>query len=531
MKESGINYFFTKLELDTGSFSIMYLFEEGSGTNINSVSGAYSGFSGTLSNSSNFWTKPGSGFFSGNTITINNASGLNSTNWTKIFIFEKINTNDCILYDSLSGSSGYRIGITKTNKPYFESFNQEPIIATSSNNYSSKNLLAVSYLTNFVTFGLYNFNSQKLETESFNYPFEINNSYNCKLGNNITGYIDLFIYYNSYLSPQVIGQWCSGVYVRKTGTAYETYTICNTGITGYQEITFIETGITGYSINPSGDEGRDYFTGAFPLNYNEVQLTGIISSGIIYSGVIGTNCEIITGSQIDSLEFLTGYASSFNMEKIQIFDYICLSDKVKLSYDYTPFNDIYNKFGIRNYSGYLLSEQYDTGFIDLFYNGVGQSNFGWITTGDFIIISGAIYNDLAFFDIKSGNKLVFQVTGGLTGYSFNYSGQEIYLNGVNLISGEDFVLNNGIVNITNLNTGITGYIFEYPIVLNFQTGNTGMKILQGFQRNTSNIYLNGIRQPNKLAYIESAKFDLLSGTYFNYSGVESIYDNTDLYWE
>ena len=140
-------------------------------------------------------------------------------------------------------------------------------------------------------------------------------------------------------------------------------------------------------------------------------------------------------------------------------------------------------------------------------------------------------NDLATFDLKSGNKNIFTVTGGLTGFAFSYSGQEIFLNGVNLVSGYDFVLNGGILNLTSQNTGISGYIFEYPIVLTPRTGTSPMITGSLFWRNTSNIYLNGVRQPNYRTYIEGGIFDMLSGQSFNNSNLIELYDNDDFYWE
>ena len=131
MKESGINYFYSNLGMDTGAFAVYYTFEDNAGTNVASVSGGQSGYSGTLNSAAGFWTSPGSGHFSGTTLTINNASGLDSPGWTKVFSYEKTSVEPCILFDSLSGSSGCRIGVNKANKPYFQTYNTEPVVATS----------------------------------------------------------------------------------------------------------------------------------------------------------------------------------------------------------------------------------------------------------------------------------------------------------------------------------------------------------------------------------------------------------------
>lgn len=532
MKETGINYFYNNLELETGNWGIFYTFEEAAGTNIASISGAQSLYSGTLNSETNFWTKPGSGFFSGTQLTVNNTSGLQSETWTKIFVFEKVNTNEAILFNSLNNNSGHKIGITPTNKLYFESYNQQPIIATSTNNYSSKNAVSVSYLTNYVTFGYYNFNSKEMESESFDYPFEVAQSNSWVIGGQFTGYLDYFLHFTQYQSPSVIGQLLSGLWAYPTGTSYPVVTNCVTGITGYQDIFVGLTGVTGYSVSPGGDEGRDYYTGAFPTFHTETASTGYISSGMYSSGVSGVNCYPITGTTPTTLFLnLTGYASSFGMEKIQLFTPIDTGDITKASYSFAPFEHIYNKIGQRSYSGYLLEDSYTTGQINLFYNGVGQANSGWSMTGDYLIITGATAGDIATFDLKVGNKQMFDVTGGLTGFSFNYSGQEIFLNGVNLVSGYDYILDAGTLNLTSRATGISGYIFEYPIVLAFNTGSFSMQTGSKFWRNTSNVYLNGVRQQKDSLYIEGATFDLLSGNSFSYNDVINVYNNSDLFWD
>lgn len=531
MKESGISFFFNELTLNSGDWGVYYTFEAGAGTNIPSVSGAQSGYSGTLSSASSFWIKGGSGYSSGTTISINNASGLHSEGWTKLFVYEKINIDDCVLFNSLIGTSGHRIGITRANRPYFESFNVEPIVAASTINYSSKNVLSVSYLPNSVTLGLFNFNAKAIESQEFNYPFQVTRSDSQTLGGQFTGWWDQYIHYTSYLSPNVIGQWCSGFFARPTGYGSVVTTICTTGVTGYQDIIVGETGVTGYLTTPGGDEGQGIYTGAFPLFHTTTVLTGYLSTGLFSSGLSGIVCYPTTGAPGPLYEYLTGYASSFGMQKIQLFSSVQNGDITKVSWDYTPFNDIYNVPSLRQYSGYQMPSSYPSGLLNLYWNGVAQGGSGWSVTGTYLVISGALVGDSATFDLKSGNKQSFNVTGGLTGFAFSYSGQEIYLNGINLISGYDYVLAAGTLNLTSVNTGINGIIFEYPIVLAARTGQITLATGTPFGRDTSNIYLNGVRQEEYYMYLEGAIFDLLSGQFFSYSGVENIYDGNQLYWE
>lgn len=531
MKESGINWAYSTLALPTGAFGVYYTFEAGAGTNIPSVSGGQSGFSGTLSSATNFWPKAGSGYSSGTSISINNASGLDTETWTKIFVYEKVDVNDCVLFDSLIGGSGHRIGLTKANKLYFESFNGEPITASFDNNLSSKNVVAVSYLTNLVTFGLFNFNAQVLESQSFTYPFQVTRSDAQTLGGQFTGWWDQYIHLTQYQSPEVIGQLCSGFFARPTGIGFAIDTVCTTGVTGYQNVVVGQTGITGYSMTVGGDQGRDYYTGAFPLFHMTTPMTGYLSSGLYSSGVSGSVCYPVTGDPTILLEYLTGYASSFGMQKVQLFTPLISTDLVKSSWDLTPFNDIYNRVGQPSYSGFLIAQEYPTDLLNLYLNGIGQAGSGWSVTGTYLFVTGTSISDVATFDLKSGDKKSYPVAGGQTGFLFPFSGQEIYLNGVNQISGYDYVVTGSLVNLTARATGINGDIFEYPIVLTPRTGNSTLVTGGPFSRSTSNEYLNGVRQQLGSLYIEGGTYDLLSGNQFTYSGVTPIYGDDNLYWE
>ena len=385
-------------------------------------------------------------------------------------------------------------------------------------------------MPNYLNIGYYNFNSKSVESESFDYDFELNQSNDWKLGGG-TGYIDYFIYLNQYQSSEVLAQLMSGFWARPTGVGYETETYYTTGLSGYQDIFVGETGITGYIVTPGGDEGRDFYTGAFPTFNSQTYLTGYISSGIYSSGVVVVQTTIVTGDEIDLLENLTGYASSFGMEKVQAFDCVDSADILKINVDRTLFNDFYNKSAIRTFDSFQLPSFYESGSISLFYNGLAQWKTGWFTSGNYLNIDGSELSDLAFFDVKSGDYKLFDVTGGLTSFNIPYSGQQIYLNGLNLISGYDFTCAGTLLTITARNTGINGYIFEYPHVLSPQTGNSSNFTLSKFSRNSSSLYFNGLRQKNKFDYLEGASVDLLSGNYYNNSGIQTIYNDNNLYWE
>lgn len=529
MKESGLNYFHWALGLSSGTFGVLYTFEEGAGVLLNSVSGAQSQFSGVLGSATNFWSSPGSGFFSGSAAQISNASGLDSTSWTKIFVFEKSNVNPIVLFDSLSPLSGHRIGINHANKPYLETINVQPMVAASSNDYSSKNVVTFSYLPNYLTIGYFDFNARALESETFSLPFEMTRSDNQQLCPSFTGWMDYYLHFTEYMSPQVQTQLLSGLFARPTGTGFLTSTVCTTGITGYVNVFVGLTGITGYAITPSGDEGQGYYTGWFPLGHSDSPLTGYLSSGLMPSGLTGSTCYTTTGGTTILFEVLTGYAASFGMEKINLFSYVEPTDLIKSAVSYAPFDDRYNKFPTAGYSGYLIDPTYGTGILDVFFNGVGQGTSGWAISNSYLFVSGAGTNDAVIFDLASGDKNTYPVTG--TVFAFNYSGQELYLNGINLASGRDFTVGAGSITLTNAQTGISGYISEYPVVLAPTTGVYALWTGVRFWRDTSNLYFNGVRQLKDLEYVEGAIFDLLSGNSFNPASCGIVYDDNDNYWE
>lgn len=529
MKESGLNYFHWALGLSSGTFGVFYTFEEGAGVQLNSISGGQSQFSGVLGSAASFWGSPGSGFFSGGGAQVANASGLDSTSWTKIFVFEKTSVNPVVLFDSLSSTSGHRIGLTHANKPYLETINTQPMVAASSNDYSSKNAVTFSYLPNYLTIGYFNFNSKTVEAETFGLPFEMVRSDNQRLCPSFTGWMDYYLHFTEYMSPQVQGQLLSGLFARPTGTGFLVSTSCVAGITGTVNVFVGLTGITGYSITPSGDEGQGYYTGWFPLGHGDSPLTGYLSSGFFPSGLTGTVCYTTTGAAGVLYEFLTGYAASFGMEKVNLFAYVEPTDLVKSAVGYVPFSDRYNKVPTAGYSGYLVAPGYDTGILDIFFNGVAQGTTGWALLNSYLFVSGAANSDAVTFDLASGDKKSYAVTG--TGFVFSYSGQELYLNGVNLASGRDFVAGAGFISLTNAQTGVSGYLFEYPVVLAATTGAYSLWTGLRFSRNTSAVYLNGVCQLKDQEYTEGAVFDLLSGNSFNPLSCAIVYDDNGNYWE
>jgi hypothetical protein len=535
-KESGLNYFFQNQGLFSSTWDILYTFEAGAGTLINSISGAQSQFSGVLQNTANFWQKPGSGFFNGSPITIQNASGLYSPAWTMVFVYEKTTNNGGILFSSLNGTSGFQIGITDTNKPYFQTNNNGQIIVSSLNNYGSKNAVSFSYLPNYIGIGNYNFTSQTLEQEGFINNYNFTESDNWQLAPSWTGYMDYFMYFEQYYDGNVLNTLLSGLYNYPTGTGYNIQINCVTGIiTGFQNTVIVNTGITGYIVTYNTGTGYTDYSGIFPPSTTQTPLTGILNSGLLSSGVTGNICYSTTGSQIILFSVLSGYVSSFGMDKLQLFTPIAKNDIIKNSASFALYDNNYNIPTIPGYSGFYINSNSNIvsgNQINMFLNGIAQSTQGWFLSGNNLLMTGVNNSEVLYIDNKVGNQNIFAATSGIISFPFNYSGQEIFFNGINLISGADYVNNGTGITLINNITGITGYIFEYPIVLVFQTGNYSEITGQRFDRGTSNVYLNGVRQGLGSDYVEGSAFDLFSGNYFNNSQnyLRFIYSDTNNFW-
>lgn len=525
-KGSGINYFIDQVGV-SDLVKVFYTFESGQ-TYVPSVSGGNSLYSGLVNgNTSVFWQKPGSGFFSGTYLTVN---GFESDSFLNLFSFEVFSTGKQLICSNLDDTSGYEIGLNDAHKAYFRSrLNGVDVYATSNANISSKNLISVGYVTNNVEIGYYNFNSKKFETESFNQSFgNVKSNKQFVIGSGFTGYIDYFLNFDLFLSSDSLSQIASGWAFIPTGYTYQTEEICTQKITGYAPINYIKTGFVGYSGSILAADGVGDFTGAFPSSSTGFLVTGIVESGIIQSGLSHQECVTVTGAREVAYQVLTGYAKSFGMDKVFIANYLDNKDLVKVEREYGVFRDFYNKKLLPINSGFYSELNANTGF-NLFLNGVGITNSGVyfnqniVSSQDFSILDEIIY------DIGSGSKHYYQT--GFNSLAFNYIGQQIYLNGQNLISGDGFTVNGGALSIIGGYTGISGVVFEFPVSLPFETGSKYVWTGQRFARNGALVFLNGIRQIHGEDYLEGSNYDLLKSNNFNEYNNFVIYDNEGTFWE
>jgi hypothetical protein len=528
-KGSGINYFINEVGV-SDLVRFFYTFESGQ-THVPSISGGIPLYSGLINGDTGvFWSKPGSGLFSGTYLTVTE-TGLGSEYFTNLFSFELVNTGKQLLISTLENGSGYEIGLNDAQKLYFRGqSNGANVYATSNINLSSKNLISIGYLTNNVELGYYNFNSKSFETESFNQDFGlIRNDNKFVIGSGFTGYIDYFVNFNLLVGADSLSQLASGWAFIPTGYTYETETVCTDRITGYGQVPYVTTGFVGFSGQVLSSNGANDFTGAFPITATGYQVTGIVESGYTLGALSTQECITYTGAQITLYDTLTGYASSFGMDKVLVINYLDTADLVKVEKDYTPFNDLYNKNLTLIETGFYSQETLSSGRDNLYLNGVAITNSGISYSGQIITSDQFSNPDEAIYDSKEGDKRVYLT--GFNSLAFTYSGQQIFLNGQNLVSGDGFVVNGGALTITGQSTGISGVVFERPISLSYETGSSYLWTGRKFSRWASLVFLNGIRQELREDYLEGSNYDLLKGNSFNEYNNNMLYSAEGNFWD
>jgi hypothetical protein len=192
----------------------------------------------------------------------------------------------------------------------------------------------------------------------------------------------------------------------------------------------------------------------------------------------------------------------------------------------TPFNDNFNISPTNLYTGFYFQDGFYSGNLNCWLNGLVMPDSGFSQSQNFLWNNDFGGTDELIVDFISGNKSFY--TG--SPYSVSYTGQEIYLNGVMLLSGVDFSMVSNTLIVTGKNTGVSGVISTIPIRSSFVTG-SGYLFTGKLQKNSSRLFLNGVRQKLGNDYIEGSKFDLLTGNNYNEYNNISFYDSDGTFWE
>ncbi len=563
---SGFLFLYDALGLDRDSYRVHYRFEQ-SGV-INNSAPDFPQLSGVLSSIGNFFSHSETGFFTGQALNIQNATGLSSDFWTHIFLLEKTGAGKGVLFDSLQTGeiySGYSIGINDNNRLYFESYDSSgPFSRTSNLVLGKRNLVAVTKTNNLLSFYSSDFNNDNILADSFiiNGNFVLPSSKGT-IGTGLsqtiertpfTGYLDEYIYINDALSPFTLKTLFSGLcsnYVLTSGTVsgFNTLEITgySTGITGVTGVTGFSTQITGSGLDP-------FSTGTYQFFYGNVGLTGYITSGLKITPLTGFVAHNLTGDNIQTLTFNTGLAKSFVLDEVSFIKKITKEDISTLSV--MPYHTVLNKEGGYNLveGKFQLDDSYEDSVIQIYLNGVSQISTGYAVTGNFygsgvqlsgdyrldgfLIDSTGFFkdNDVLVFDLISGQKRRILVQNPfLSGQENLVPGTDhVFFNGILLISGMDYDLtSSGSFRWqTDQYSTTTGALSTF-IVPSGTVTDTGrfFNTISNLYRKSSQLYLNGQRQHLNENYLENSALDLINQSGIFDTTLISIYNNQQNFFE
>ncbi len=567
----GFLYYYDLLGLPRESLKLHYRFDDVSGVAIANNAPNFPQISGRLSSIGNFFNKSGSGFFTGQSIFVNNATGLPAEFWSHLFIFEKTGSGRGIFFDSLMSNtitSGYVIGINDANKLYFESYDQNgPMSKTSSIVLGKKNIVSVVKTNNLLTFYSFDFNNDEIlsDNHSVNGNFILSSSKgiigrtsgtpNYIQNGNFLGYLDEYVYIQDGITPSTFRYLVSGLcsdYVLNSGdityiTGIEVTGIA-TGVTGV-------TGVTGYSNVITGSGLDPFSTGDYELYWGVTGLTGYIVSGYKIDLLTGNVVRSFTGDPIPVVSGRTNYMKDFVLDEISYLRKIDTND-TSLWSSFPFFGPKLNlQAGYDFVIGqFQLDNNYHTDDLEVYLNGIAQMDAGYSVTGNFygsgVVLSGdykldgfylestGIFaqDDTILYDLISGVKQRIILTGIFSGQieTFAPTGQLIYYNGVLQYSGLQYTT--GISGYfkwkTNQYSGESGVLTVFPS-LPFLESRTGvMPVLSGqLPRRNSHLFLNGQRQRLNTDYIENSSLDLIKQSGIFEISLDSIYNAEEDFFE
>lgn len=360
----------------------------------------------------------------------------------------------------------------------------------------------------------------------------------------------------------------SGLFTGITGSLF---TITGTGyiITGYQKTA---TGVItdnwgfetmGYSLSPLyGEEllyGNLDLTGSYWV-YN----TGISGSIIqtygnsflsfckkvikfnskkdnddfIELGLNTGNSEVLNKKNIPL--FFDNYSSSFLRKNFRIDDKhisVFANGQLQLSGLISGIPPQYNQDIIRIINNDYGFEDARLIFYNLYRNQSFDSIFIDLKTGDAIEIKNFVYTKELVDHLFINHRIPYKWRGAWKYWNFNStsssmnleahlnlieenSNYNLFFNGQKLIEGIDYPYD-----------GLTGNLlivsrdYDYN---NITSGMSSILLDNNFYDQTSEIYVNGIRQTFNEDYIELGKFDLNTGALFLENQPDFIYNNTEL---
>jgi hypothetical protein len=374
------------------------------------------------------------------------------------------------------------------------------------------------------------------------------------LGTEVTGYITELTYSTGYVPT---GYFESGYsYFVGTGiTGYENKFIGNVeDACGFSNPVYVRSPLTG-NIYASGTTG--VYTGLFQVItpiYTNRELTGILT-GEVFVPIDVSVCSLSTGYYPDSLYIDSGFISSLGFDGVYSFNNYSSGDyfeayfntgsfynniNLKPTYDSTifdykiPQSDIGSGINTFFNNGQLLLESgwssYQSGYSTLYNisgdifldNDIIRSN-GYSEIDDDLIYD----HHIKFNNSYSAITNVLEKTGWVSGAAYTGFGTSpatikpdlYFLDGIKLLSGEDYAntLSSGLrfkfdIPISSVLTRVIDNFISSGSV--YTTGSNNLiKLNNGkFCNNSSQLYMNGLRQLIDYDYIEISKFEILTGS-------------------
>ena len=313
-------------------------------------------------------------------------------------------------------------------------------------------------------------------------------------------------------------------------------------------------GITGFDVT----ESTGYWTGQSKSFYETGAVSGLLYNEITYSGITGEPAYYIkeesyyeNGPNESPIYFPNAMSTVGSIDQDYFYEIIYnIDNQNKIDNQTTPSkNTVFDK-----HIAYL-NESINPDELYFFINGVAQLNgnsqvsknqynFPQINVQSGFFISGAeVFTEL---DLSRNDNIIYDKTNSgekerllinsLSDYSgapfqdFNFDDSQVFLNGVKLYSGIDYIDSGGFLPI-NTSTGTTGVYFTYK---NYDsgisyTGQGGEPLTITTPQMNPLGYLsffNGIRQPKNSIIEHASSSDLISGTRIN-SNSNVVYTMTN----
>jgi hypothetical protein len=388
------------------------------------------------------------------------------------------------------------------------------------------------------------------------------------LGTGVTGYLTEFTYSTGYVPT---GYFESGyIYFVGTGvTGYENKFIGNVqDACGFNNPVYARSPLTG-NIYASGTTG--IYTGlsqVITTTYTNRELTGILT-GEVFVPIDVSVCSLSTGYYPNSLYVDSGFISSLGFDGVYSFNNRSSGDYFE-AYFHT--GSFYNNINLKpTYDSMVFDykipqSDIGSGVNTFFNNGHLLLESGWSSyqngyttlyniTGDIFLDNDIIrsngFNEIdddLFYDhhfrftgvpggapalpytpiinvLQTGWASGAAYTGFYDPLPFVIFPHLYFLNGVKLLSGEDYThtLASGLrfkfdIPESSIMTRVVHFFASSPDISSSNTVyNTGVnnliKLNSGkFCNNSSQLYMNGLRQLIDNDYIEISKFDILSGS-------------------